>query len=247
MEIGGAVSNPISFSMDEIAAMETISFPCTVSCAGNRRKEQNMTKQTVGFNWGAAATGCSVWTGVPLRTILLKAGLKDKKDGARFVCMEGADKLPNGFYGQCDVFFIYSTFKEMCCCGDVEFLVEQNAQTNSENVCIVVLCCISSSSFVLIWSSSFLPDLFFIFFCLSPVRRFDSFFFPFSTTGTCMPIDLAMDPTHDVIIAFEQNGEFIVCCSLLECRMLRLAFCCCILVVFEQPGKSSSVPYSTSL
>ena len=38
-------------------------------------------------------TGCSVWTGVPLRTLLLKAGLKDKKDGARFVCMEGADKL----------------------------------------------------------------------------------------------------------------------------------------------------------
>mmetsp|Transcript_22396 Transcript_22396/g.32804 ORF Transcript_22396/g.32804 Transcript_22396/m.32804 type:complete len:859 (-) Transcript_22396:140-2716(-) len=126
VEIGGAVSNPISFSMDEIAAMETISFPCTVSCAGNRRKEQNMTKQTVGFNWGAAATGCSVWTGVPLRTILLKAGLKDKKDGARFVCMEGADKLPNGFY------------------------------------------------------------------------------------GTCMPIDLAMDPTHDVIIAFEQNGQRLI-------------------------------------
>jgi len=105
LEIDGAVSNPISFSMDEIAAMETISFPCTVTSAGNRRKEQNLTKQTVGFNWGAAATGCSVWTGVPLRTILLKAGLKDKKDGARFVCMEGADKLPNGFYGQCDVFF----------------------------------------------------------------------------------------------------------------------------------------------
>jgi hypothetical protein len=43
-----------------------------------------MTKQTVGFNWGAAATGCSVWTGVPLRNILLQAGLKDKKDGARY-------------------------------------------------------------------------------------------------------------------------------------------------------------------
>jgi len=126
VEISGAVTNPISFSMDEIAAMETISFPCTVSCAGNRRKEQNMTKQTVGFNWGAAATGCSVWTGVPLRTILLKAGLKNKKDGAQFVCMEGADKLPNGFY------------------------------------------------------------------------------------GTCMPIDLAMDPTADVIIAFEQNGQRLI-------------------------------------
>jgi nitrate reductase (NAD(P)H) len=100
--------------------------PPTSIYAGNRRKEQNMTKQTVGFNWGAAATGCSVWTGVPLRNILLQAGLKDKKDGARFVCFEGADKLPNGYY------------------------------------------------------------------------------------GTSIGIDLAMDPTADVIIAFEQNGEKLI-------------------------------------
>ena len=26
-------------------------------CAGNRRKEQNMVKQTIGFNWGAAGLG----------------------------------------------------------------------------------------------------------------------------------------------------------------------------------------------
>ena len=38
---------------------------------------------------------------MPLRTLLLKAGLKDKKDGAKFVCFEGADKLPNGYYGTC--------------------------------------------------------------------------------------------------------------------------------------------------
>ena len=57
---------------------------------------------------------------------MLKAGLKDKKDGARFVCMEGADMLPNGYY------------------------------------------------------------------------------------GTCLPIDLAMDPTADVIVAFEQNGKRLI-------------------------------------
>lgn len=42
-----------------------------------------------------------MWTGVPLRTLLLKAGVRDKKNGAQFVCMEGADKLPNGYYGTC--------------------------------------------------------------------------------------------------------------------------------------------------
>jgi nitrate reductase (NAD(P)H) len=28
--------------------------------------------------------------------------------------------------------------------------------------------------------------------------------------GTCMPIDIAMDPTADVIIAFEQNGQRLI-------------------------------------
>jgi nitrate reductase (NAD(P)H) len=97
--ISGMVGTPITLTMDEIEKMPTISFPCTITCAGNRRKEQNTTKQTVGFNWGAAATGCSVWTGVRLRDVLLKAGVKTHEDGARFVCFEGADKLPNGFYG----------------------------------------------------------------------------------------------------------------------------------------------------
>jgi len=39
-----------------------------------------MTKQTVGFNWGAAGTSCSVWKGVPLRYILEKAGIKTDKE-----------------------------------------------------------------------------------------------------------------------------------------------------------------------
>jgi hypothetical protein len=34
LDISGAVNNPITLTMDEIVAMETISFPCTVTCAG---------------------------------------------------------------------------------------------------------------------------------------------------------------------------------------------------------------------
>ena len=34
VSISGAVSNPLTLSMDEIAGMDTISFPCTVTCAG---------------------------------------------------------------------------------------------------------------------------------------------------------------------------------------------------------------------
>jgi len=34
-----------------------------VVCAGNRRKEQNMIKKSIGFNWGPAAVGNTYWKG----------------------------------------------------------------------------------------------------------------------------------------------------------------------------------------
>ncbi|KAJ1484527.1 NAD(P)H-nitrate reductase [Baffinella frigidus] len=100
IEISGLVEKPLTITMQDIVDMPNKkTFPVTVTCAGNRRKEQNMTKQTVGFNWGPAGTSCSNWTGVPLRDFLIKAGVKTRAEGANFVCFEGADKLPNGFYG----------------------------------------------------------------------------------------------------------------------------------------------------
>ncbi|KAK4394419.1 Nitrate reductase [NADH] [Sesamum angolense] len=71
-------------------------FPVTLVCAGNRRKEQNMVKQTIGFNWGAAGISTSVWRGVPLRAILKRCGIMGKKKGALNVCFEGAEDLPGG-------------------------------------------------------------------------------------------------------------------------------------------------------
>ena len=47
---------PFSIGMDELAAMPTEQFPCLVTCAGNRRKEQNMIKKSIGFSWGPCGT-----------------------------------------------------------------------------------------------------------------------------------------------------------------------------------------------
>ncbi len=91
------INNPIILKMDDIVNMDSITFLCNLTCAGNRRKELNMIKKTIGFNWGSAATACSEWTGIPLRSLLLKA--KINLTDAKYVCFEGADKLPNGFYG----------------------------------------------------------------------------------------------------------------------------------------------------
>jgi DMSO/TMAO reductase YedYZ molybdopterin-dependent catalytic subunit len=41
-----------------------------------RRKEENMLKKSIGFNWGPCAVSTSYWTGVPLRDLLIRAGAK---------------------------------------------------------------------------------------------------------------------------------------------------------------------------
>eukprot|EP00171_Calliarthron_tuberculosum_P013637 IDg13637t1 len=75
IKVNGLVSHPRSFSMNEIAAMPSVTMPVTLTCAGNRRKEENMIQKTRGFNWGAAATSTSVWTGVKLTHLLAKCGI----------------------------------------------------------------------------------------------------------------------------------------------------------------------------
>lgn len=87
--------------MDEIAALPSIMLPVTLACSGNRRKEQNMVAKSVGFHWGSGAVSTSVWRGVRLATVLRKCGIKLSFGGspARFVCLEGADRLPLGNYG----------------------------------------------------------------------------------------------------------------------------------------------------
>ncbi|KAL2120499.1 hypothetical protein VTJ04DRAFT_4526 [Mycothermus thermophilus] len=99
LTVDGLVARPFTISLRElmIGRFESVTYPVTLVCAGNRRKEQNMVRKTKGFSWGAAGVSTCLWTGVPLRELLAHAGpLKSK--GARYVCFEGADQLPNGNY-----------------------------------------------------------------------------------------------------------------------------------------------------
>ncbi|KAI9167246.1 Nitrate reductase [Paramyrothecium foliicola] len=95
--VEGLVDNPIRMSLrDLINNYEQATYPITLVCAGNRRKEQNMVRKSKGFSWGAAGLSTALWTGVPIGDLLATAR---PKRGARYVCFEGADKLPNGYYG----------------------------------------------------------------------------------------------------------------------------------------------------
>jgi nitrate reductase (NAD(P)H) len=97
VEVTGLVKRPARFTMDELAnEFPALEVAATLVCAGNRRKEQNMVQQTVGFNWGAAGVSTSVWRGVRLRDLLRRCGMMGVKGQALNVCFEGAEDLPGG-------------------------------------------------------------------------------------------------------------------------------------------------------
>lgn len=95
--IEGMVEKPITMTVrDLLADYDQATYPITLVCAGNRRKEQNMVRKSKGFSWGAAGLATALWTGVPIGELLARAR---PHRGAKYVCLEGADKLPNGYYG----------------------------------------------------------------------------------------------------------------------------------------------------
>ncbi|KAI4149521.1 MAG: hypothetical protein LQ341_001296 [Variospora aurantia] len=95
--VEGLVERPMTLTLRQlIAEYKQITCPITLVCAGNRRKEQNQVRKSKGFSWGAAGVSTALFTGVAMADLIRKARPRKK---ARFVCMEGADKLPNGYYG----------------------------------------------------------------------------------------------------------------------------------------------------
>lgn len=85
------MKQPLTLTLrDLIADFEQVTYPVTLVCAGNRRKEQNMVRKSKGFSWGPAGVSTGLYTGVTMADVIRKA---QPKRGARYVCMEGADRL----------------------------------------------------------------------------------------------------------------------------------------------------------
>lgn len=97
LTVEGLVERPFSITLRDILEQyEQRTYPITLVCAGNRRKEQNVVRKTKGFSWGAAGVSTALFTGIHMADLLERAR---PRRGARYVCMEGADELPNGCYG----------------------------------------------------------------------------------------------------------------------------------------------------
>jgi len=85
------VANPLTITLKELLSdYENVTCPITLVCAGNRRKEQNVVRKSKGFSWGPAGVSTALFTGVVMRDVIERARPLRR---AKYVCMEGADKL----------------------------------------------------------------------------------------------------------------------------------------------------------
>jgi len=91
LTIHGMVDRPLSFSMDDLKRMPSVSRIHFVECQanGNPQGHDNGNENTglpVQYVWGMMS--CSEWTGVPLSVLLNEAGVQP---GASWVISEGAE------------------------------------------------------------------------------------------------------------------------------------------------------------
>ncbi|KAJ3202054.1 hypothetical protein HDU67_000830 [Dinochytrium kinnereticum] len=97
LAVSGLVKNPRVFTMTDLLSLPRTTLPVTLVCAGNRRKEQNMIKSSIGFPWGPSAVSTAIWSGVLLIDLIAACGGISDDSQASFITFEG--ELPKGVYG----------------------------------------------------------------------------------------------------------------------------------------------------
>src|SRR3954454_5784350 len=70
LEVGGAVANPTTLTLDDLRAMPAHDHTVTLECAGNGRLE--MRPLPTGEPWGDLAVSTARWTGALLCEVLAK-------------------------------------------------------------------------------------------------------------------------------------------------------------------------------
>jgi DMSO/TMAO reductase YedYZ molybdopterin-dependent catalytic subunit len=86
LKIEGAVTNALQFTYDEFLQLPSETKTVTLECAGNGRVF--LVPKVDGAQWQLGAVSTAEWTGVPLNSLLERAGVDSK---AVDVILEGAD------------------------------------------------------------------------------------------------------------------------------------------------------------
>jgi sulfite dehydrogenase len=87
LRLGGHVDKPLEFNLDELKKMEPVSVVAVNQCSGNSRAL--FSPKIPGAQWNNGAMGNAKWTGVRLRDLLQKTGIKA---GAVDVTFKGLDE-----------------------------------------------------------------------------------------------------------------------------------------------------------
>ena len=87
LQIEGEVEKPFTLTYDELLKLESRTMPVTLECAGNNRIF--LEPKVKGVQWGLGAVGNAEWSGIPLSSLLARAGIKSN---ALEVILEGADQ-----------------------------------------------------------------------------------------------------------------------------------------------------------
>jgi DMSO/TMAO reductase YedYZ molybdopterin-dependent catalytic subunit len=87
LRVEGCVERSLALTWDDLAGLPERTVFATVECAGNGRSF--LSQRADGVQWGAGAIGHAEWTGVPLRLVLQRAGVRPE---AVEVLFEGADR-----------------------------------------------------------------------------------------------------------------------------------------------------------
>jgi DMSO/TMAO reductase YedYZ molybdopterin-dependent catalytic subunit len=90
LTIDGDVATPLTLQLDDIRRMRSERRSAVIECAGNGRGLYEL-PATSGVQWGLGAVSNATWTGVPLRTLLERAGVQQS---AQHFWMEAADQSP---------------------------------------------------------------------------------------------------------------------------------------------------------
>ena len=86
LSVDGEVENSLTISYQELLKLPQRTLPVTFECAGNSRVV--MSPPVEGVLWGNGAVGNAEWTGVSLRDVLNRAGIKNT---VKEILFEGAD------------------------------------------------------------------------------------------------------------------------------------------------------------
>jgi DMSO/TMAO reductase YedYZ molybdopterin-dependent catalytic subunit len=86
LAVEGAVERRLELALDELRALGTKTVTTVMECAGNNRLQ--LAPLPSGEPWHVGAVSSGAWTGVPLRAVLERAGLRS---GVVEILAEGAD------------------------------------------------------------------------------------------------------------------------------------------------------------